>query len=328
MKKIFITGGAGYLGHVLIKKLIDKGYFVTIVDPLIFGQQLYKELFNHPNVDFQIGVAEDIYVLEKSLKDIYAVIHLSGLSNDPSCELNEDLTRKSNIDASKILVNLCKEVGVKRFIYASSCSVYGFTGDEIVNENSPLNPLTAYSKSKVASEELVLKEKTDDFVVVCLRKSTLYGPSKRMRFDLVVNTMTGTAISEGKIIINGGEQWRPFLHVSDAADAYIHMIETDKNMINGQTYNVGCNEDNHMIRDIAKKVANVIPNTEVEMNETPDKRSYLVNFDKIYETGWKTKLTVEDGILGVKKLFDTGFIKNFRDINYFNIKRMITYLNI
>ena len=153
-----------------------------------------------------------------------------------------------------------------------------------------------------------------------------------MRFDLVINTMTGMAISEEKIVINGGEQWRPFLHVEDAANAYIFMLNVDKDKINGQVFNVGSNGQNIKIIDLANKLAEILSkyngNIKVQLSPSPDKRSYRVNFDKITSLGWQTTRSVEEGCLGVKKLFDDGVIKEFRDINYFNIKRLITYLNV
>lgn len=328
IKRVLITGGAGYVGIILTKKLLERGYKVRVLDQLIYGKESLKEVITHTNFSLEVGVVEDKYIVEKCLKDVDAVIHLAGLSNDPSCELDAKLTKKANIDSTKILLKLSKEKGVKRFINASSCSVYGYTGEKIVNEESPLNPLTEYAKSKVKSEELCLSESNENFVTVSLRKSTVYGPSPRMRFDLVVNTMTGMVMSEGKIIINGGEQWRPFLHVNDAADAYVFMLEAPKEKINGKIFNVGSNEQNFKIMDIANKIAKIIPNTEIEQSPSPDKRSYLVNFDKIHSLGWKPKYSIEEGILGVKKLFEDGTVTNFRDINYFNIKRMLSFLNI
>jgi nucleoside-diphosphate-sugar epimerase len=328
MKKILITGGAGYLGCVLAKKLLNSGYFVRILDPLIFGREPLTEFIDHSNFDLQVGVIEDNYMLDKCLNGIDAVIHLAGLSNDPSCELDAELTKKVNVEATEVLLRLSKQKGVERLIYASSCSVYGFTSGSVVNEKDELNPLTAYAKSKVACEKLILPEASDDFTVVCLRKATLYGPSPRMRFDLVVNTLTGMAISERKIIINGGKQWRPFLHVEDAADAYLFVLEEDKKKINGEVFNLGDNKDNLTIIDLAKKVANLIPGTEVIYSDSPDKRSYCVNFDKINSFGWKTRLTIDHGISGIKKMFDRGQISDFRDLNYFNIKRIISYLNV
>ncbi len=328
ISSVLITGGAGYVGVVLARQLLEQGYKVKILDQLIFGKEPLQEIEGHPNFSLEVGVVEDKYVVEKSLEGIDAVIHLSGLSNDPSCELNSDLTKKSNIDATKVLLQFAKAKGVKRFINASSCSVYGFTNGVLVDEQSPPNPLTAYAKSKVKSEELVLAESEEDFVTVCLRKSTIYGPSPRMRFDLVINTMTGMGMSEGKIVINGGEQWRPFLHVEDAASAYLFMLQAPKEQINGQVFNVGSNYQNIKIIDLAHRIAAVLPGVKVEQSHSPDKRSYLVSFDKISALGWKATFDIEDGVHGVKKLFDEGKVKNFRDLNYFNIKRMISYLNV
>lgn len=328
MKKILVTGGAGYVGTVLVKKLLDKGYAVRILDQLVFGKEPLRELALHPHFDLEVGVVEDKYMVKKCLQDVDVIIHLSGLSNDPSCEINQDLTRKANVEATKILLDLAKANGVRRFIYASSCSVYGFTEGAVVTEESQINPLTAYAKSKVDCESIILPEAKDDFVVVCLRKATIYGPSPRMRFDLVINTMTGTAKGENRITINGGEQWRPFLHVEDAADAYIFMLEADAKKINGHIFNVGSNEQNVKIADLAYNVAKLIPAAKVELSPSPDNRSYRVSFDKINTLGWKATRTIDEGILGVAEMFNDGRVKDFHDLNYFNIRRMITYLNV
>ena len=307
---------------------MDKGYFVRVLDPLFFGRDPIRSLEENPNFDLQISLTEDKYMLEKCLKGIYGVIHLSGLSNDPSCEIDASLTRKANVDATKVLLKLSKETGVERLIFASTCSVYGYTDDNVVDERSPLNPLTAYAKSINDSEELIIPEASNGFMTVSLRQATLYGPSARMRFDLVLNTMTGMAISDRKIIINGGEQWRPFLHVDDTADACTFMLEGEKEKINGQIFNVGSNEANLRIKDLAKCVAKIIPDVKIEQSDSADHRSYHVSFDKIASIGWAPKLNVEDGIRGVKKIFDDDSHIDFRDLRFFNIKRMLSYLNI
>ena len=328
IKRVLVTGGAGYVGCVLVKKLLEKGYQVRVLDKLIFGKEPLAEFANNPNFNLQVGPVEDKYILEKCLKGVDAVIHLVGLSNDPSCEIDSELTRKENIEATKILLEMCKGRSVKRFIFASSCSVYGFTGDIVVTEESIPNPLTAYARSKIDCEKLILPAADKNFTTVCLRKATIYGPSPRMRFDLVINAMTGTALSEGKITINGGEQWRPHLHVEDAAEVYLFMLEAEKAKISGQVFNIGSNHQNIKIADLAKRISRIIPNASVEQSDNPDKRSYNACFDKINSLGWKAQRDVEDGVLGVKKLFDEGHIKDFRDLNYFNIKRLYTYLNI
>lgn len=328
MKKVLITGGAGYVGSVLVEKLLEKGYFVRVLDQLIFGKESLDFAVNNPNFELIVGRIEDPYIVEKSVQGMDAVIHLAALANDPTCDLNPSLTRQTNYEATRSLIDSAKKAKVSRFLFASSCSVYGFTGDTVVSEESALNPLTAYARSKVRCEGLISDSAADDFDVVCLRKATIYGPSHRMRFDLVINTMTGSAITNKKIQINGGKQWRPFVHIEDVADAYIFLLEAPKEKIKGQIFNIGSNEQNHQIEKIANFVKDSIPKIEIEQSGSPDPRSYHVSFDKINKLGFKTQKTVKDGVLGIKKLFDDQTITNFRDINYYNVKRMISFLNI
>lgn len=326
MKQILITGGAGYLGSVLALKLLNNGYYVKILDPLIFGKESVEGLFNNNNCEIQIGNVNDNYLLDKLVKGCYAIIHLSGLSNDPSCELDAELTLKANVASTKKLIEYANKYKIKKLLYASSCSVYGFS-ELISNEESKTNPLTAYAKSKLESESILMNFESD-VSVTALRKATLFGPSPRMRFDLVVNTMTGSALADKKIIINGGNQWRPFLHVSDAADAYLYLLEQPGESINRQIYNIGSNENNLTINELSLRIKEIIPDTIIEKSENDDHRSYKVSFNKIDSLGWKSKLDIESGVMGIRELFSNGIIHDFRDINYFNIKRMISFLNI
>ena len=283
------------------------------------------------NIKNFIGVTEDKYILEKIFTNkIYAVIHLSGVSNDPTALLNPALTEKSNIKATKILVKLAKKNKVSKFLFASSCSVYGFTGEKkLINEKSKSKPISEYAKSKVIGEKIVLKEKNKNFTVNCLRKGTLYGSSPRMRFDLVLNTMVGSATQAKEIIINGGDQWRPFLHVDDAADAYIKLLESKDRKLNGQVYNIGANSQNFQIKELAYKIKKFIPRSKIKFSKNFDNRSYKVNFDKIKkDLKWEPSKKIEEGIASVMRLFKIGKVKNFRDINYYNIKRLISHLNI
>ena len=192
------------------------------------------------------------------------------------------MTDRSNILATKLLVEKAKKIMLKKFLFASSCSVYGFTGEKkIVNEYSKLNPLSEYSKSKVKGEKIVLKERNKDFIVNCLRMGTLYGPSPRMRFDLALNVMVGSAIQKNEIIINGGDQWRPFLHVDDAAEAFVRLLENKNKKLNGKIYNVGLNSENFQIKDLAFIVKKYIPQSKIKFTKNFDNRSYKANFDKI-----------------------------------------------
>ena len=189
--------------------------------------------------------------------------------------------------------------------------------------------MSEYSKSKVKGEKIVLKERNKDFIVNCLRMGTLYGPSPRMRFDLALNVMVGSAIQKNEIIINGGDQWRPFLHVDDAAEAFVRLLENKNKKLNGKIYNVGLNSENFQIKDLAFIVKKYIPQSKIKFTKNFDNRSYKANFDKIKkDLKWQPKKNIKDGALSVIKLFKTGKIKNYKDDNYYNIKRLISYLSI
>lgn len=330
-KNILVTGGIGYLGTILILNLLKKGYNVITIDPLIFGKSNLSKLERHKNFKIVVGLTEDKYTLKKIFEEnISTVIHLSGLSNDPTAALDFKLTRKANVDSTKNLILLAKKYKVRKFIFASSCSVYGYTGHDIlVNEESPTNPISAYAKSKLDCEEIILSEKSTNFAVTCFRKGTLFGFSPRMRFDLVINTMTGLAFDQNKIVINGGNQWRPFLHVKDAADIYSKAIELENEHINGKIFNVGKDSLNLKIIDLIEYFKKVFPKLIVEKSDNEDKRSYKVSFDKIKkEIDWSPKYSITDGILEIKRSLEKKEIKDFKDINYYNIKRMLSYLNI
>ena len=329
MKRVLVTGGFGYLGRVLINKLVNNKYKVITIDPLIYNNSS-KDTINK-NVETYIGLTEDKYILKKIFeKKVDYVIHLSGISNDPTAALSPELTKRSNVDATRNLLNLSKSSGVQKFIFASSCSVYGFTGNKnFVSEKNKLNPISKYAESKIECEKIILSENSKKFSVTCLRKATLYGASPRMRFDLVINTMTGSAYQEKKIIINGGQQWRPFLHVEDAADLYVRLLEINSSKISNQIFNAGSNELNLQIKNVAKIVSKIISRAKIIKSKSFDNRSYKVNFDKIsLITGWKAKKNIEYGVKEVKNLFLNKKINNFRDINYYNIKRLLYYLNI
>ena len=312
-----MTGGAGYLGSVMIPKLLNQGYNVTVLDPLIFGKDPVKQFFNHPNCDIQIGVSDDRYLLNKCIDGCFAIIHLSGLSNDPSCELDADLTRKANVNTTSMLLELAKVHKVKRFLYASSCSVYGFS-EMILDEGSPTNPLTAYAKSKVDSENILLKD-DGDLTITSLRKSTLFGPSPRMRFDLVINTMVGSAITDKKILVNGGNQWRPFLHVEDAADAYMYMLKADSSEVDREIFNIGSNSDNLTILELADKITNIIQGIDIKNSNSIDKRSYRVSFSKINKClGFECKTDLKQGIKNLITMIKKQKISDYKQKYYHN----------
>ena len=327
MKKILITGAYGYLGMVLIK-ILKKSYKIIALDTMLYGEKLIM----HKNVKNYIGTVEDDYLINKIFnknKNINTIIHLSGVSNDPSALLSKKLTKKTNINSTQILIYYCNKYNVQRFLFASSCSVYGFTGNKkFVDENSKVNPLSDYAVSKIKSEKIIFKNANSKLCVTSLRKATLFGMSPRMRFDLVVNTMTGSAFDKKKNTVNGGNQWRPFLHVEDAAFIYKKFIEVDTKLINGKIFNVGNTKHNYQISKVAGIISK-ITNSKISKSGNDDNRSYKVNFDKLSKVlNYTPQKGIAEGCKEILKAFKTKKIKNFRDINYYNIKRLLSFLNI
>ena len=250
-KNIFITGGAGYVGSVLVPKLLDKGYTVTVLDLMIYGEDV---LPTHERLNAVKGDIRDQALLQKLLPGQDAVIHLACISNDPSFELNPDLGKSINLDAFEPLVRISKENGVKRFIYASSSSVYGIKEEPNVTEDMLLEPLTDYSKFKAQCEEILDGFQSDDFTTVTIRPATVCGYGKRLRLDLSVNILTNLAVNKGEITVFGGTQKRPNIHIEDMTDLYMQLLELPKERIAGKIWNAGY--DNFTISEIADMVRN------------------------------------------------------------------------
>jgi len=278
--KILVTGGAGYIGSVMIRLLLERGYRVKCLDRLFFGKEPLKEVISNPNFEL---IKDDIRWFNPSiLEDIDATIDLASLSNDPAGELEPSKTHDINYLGRVRVAKLSKEQGVKRYILASTCSVYGFQ-EGFLDEGSSTNPLTTYAKSNVLAERDVLSLADEKFTVTVLRQATVYGLSQRMRFDLAINGMVLGAYKNQKIpVMREGTQWRPFVHVKDTSKAFITVLESPTGRVNNQIFNVGSNEQNMQIFPLAKLVKEVLsaPIT-IEWYGSPDKRSYRVNFDKI-----------------------------------------------
>jgi len=295
--RVLVTGAGGYIGTVLVPLLLEKGHEVVALDRFFFGMDNFEKALNGNKVDV---VKSDIRWFEPNLLEgIDAVIDLAALSNDPAGELDESKTMDINHKARANIARLAKEKGVKRYILPSSCSIYGFRDpEELIDETFEPNPLTAYARANLAAENDSLPLADDSFTVVALRQSTVYGLSHRMRFDLAINGMTMGFYLKGKIpILRDGTQWRPFVHVKDTSRALIAAMEADSKLVNGQIFNVGSNEDNVQIFELAERVAKAIGVPfEYEWYGAPDHRSYRVTFDKITNTlGYKTTVTIEEG---------------------------------
>lgn len=278
---VLLTGNNGYIGSVLTRLLLERGYQVAGLDTSYYLGCEFSE-FNYPQLK---RINKDIRnTAKEDLDGVEAIIHLAALSNDPLGAFDARLTDDINYLATVKLANLAKEAGVKRFIYASSCSMYGIAGEDAVTEDAPLSPVTEYAISKVKSEEALNEMADDSFSPVCLRASTAYGIAPLLRCDLVVNNLTGWAYTTGKIkIMSDGTPWRPTIHVEDLSRAYIACLEAPVEAIHNQAFNVGQNRENYRIKDMAEVVKGIVPGCEVEYTyeHGSDSRTYKVSFDKI-----------------------------------------------
>lgn len=319
-KKIFITGGAGYVGAVLTPYLLEKGYKVTVLDLMIYGDEV---LPNHKNLRVIKGDIRDVTLLKKEMIDHDVVIHLACISNDPSFELNPDLGKSINLDAFSPLVEIAKKSNVKRFIYASSSSVYGIKSELNVHENMELEPLTDYSKFKAECEKILFKSFSKDFTPIVIRPATVCGYSPRQRLDVVVNILTNLAYHKKEITVLGGEQLRPNIHIFDMVRAYDFLINANKESVTGKIFNAGY--ENQTVNHLASLVKKVVgEDVQIKHLKSNDNRSYHISSKKIEkELGFKTVKTIEDAIIDLKNAFDKKMLENtLTDEKYFNIKRM------
>jgi nucleoside-diphosphate-sugar epimerase len=320
MKNIFITGGNGYVGSLLVPKLLKKNYRVSVLDLMIYGEDI---LDNHPNLNIIKGDIRDKKLLEDNIPGHDCVIHLACISNDPSFELDSNLGKSINLDSFRPLVEISKKSKVKRFIYASSSSVYGIKEVENVTEDLELQPLTDYSKYKAECEKILKPYNDDNFTTVTIRPATVCGYSRRLRLDLSVNILTNHAYNNNVIKVFGGSQKRPNIHIEDMTDLYIKLLEIDKKMISGKIFNAGY--ENHKIIEIADIVKKEIGNdVQIEITSSDDLRSYHISSEKIFnELGFKAKKTINDAVSDLKNAFDNDLISDsFNNPIYYNVKLM------
>mgnify|MGYP001770686448 FL=1 len=289
--KLLVTGCGGYIGTTLVPYLLRRGYSVRCVDWLVFGEDVLSHVAGEKSFEL---VKKDVRELDSSaLEGVDAVVDLAAISNDPAGELDPELTLSINHRARARLAKMAKERGVRRYVLASSCSVYG-RQEGVVDESAEPRPLTTYAKANLMAERDVLPLADGRFAPVALRFATVYGPSRRMRFDLVINAMTLSAYQEGRIYVEGdGMQMRPLVHVVDVARAIAFALEQPEDAVAGQVFNVG--GENYKIIDVAKEVQSVAGG-EISFRGEVDKRSYAVSFDKIARLGYRTLYTVRDGV--------------------------------
>lgn len=321
---ILVTGGAGYVGAVLVPELLKHGYRVKVLDLYIYGEDVLDGVKDHSNLEQIKGDIRDTSLLQRSISGCDSVIHLACISNDPSFELNPELGKSINLDAFTPLVEISRSSGVQRFIYASSSSVYGIKEVENVDETMELEPLTDYSKYKALCEEILLRHQSPDFTTAILRPATVCGYSPRQRLDVIVNILTNHAVNTSKIKVFGGQQKRPNIHIHDMVDVYLLMLELPDELIAGKTFNVGY--ENYSVRKLADIVRNIVgPDTvQLETVPTDDTRSYHISSQKIdRELDFRPQFTIEEAVKDLIRSFAEGLLPNsMTDSRYFNLERM------
>ena len=319
-QSVFITGGAGYVGAMLVPRLLQEGHRVTVLDLMIYGEDVLPK---NPALTLIKGDIRNSELMKSSIPGHDVVIHLACISNDPSFELNPKLGKSINLDPFRPMVEISKNAGVKRFFYASSSSVYGIKDEPNVHEDMPLEPLTDYSVFKMNCEEILSEYQSDEFTTTTIRPATVCGYSPRQRLDVVVNILTNLAYHKREISVFGGAQLRPNIHIADMVEIYVVLLNAPKEKIAGEIFNGGY--ENYSVLQLAEAVRDVI-GEDVVLKTTPtdDNRSYHVSSKKIADVlGFAASHTIKDAVSDIKNAFEKGLLPNSLDDEmYFNIKRM------
>jgi len=309
---------------VLVPKLLGRGYRVRVLDLFLYGEHVFDAVRDDPRLQLIKGDIRDAALLRETLPGCDVVIHLACISNDPSFELDPELGRSINYDAFRPLVEISRSLGVERFVYASSSSVYGVKPEERVTEDLPPEPLTDYSRYKALCEDVLREYQSPEFTTVTLRPATLCGYSPRQRLDLTVNILTNHAVNTGAIRVFGGTQSRPNLHIEDMTDLYVRLLELPDAEVAGKTWNAG--SQNLEVRQIAEVVRNVVgeKQTKIVTEPTDDLRSYRISSEMIErDIGFVPKRRIEDAVADLTRAFQSGRIPDpMTDIRYYNIKTM------
>lgn len=323
--QVLVTGGAGYIGNYVVEEILENGHEVRVLDSLLFGDEALSPFTDEPRFEIVEGDIRNIKDLTYALEGMDAVVHLAGIVGDPACGVNEQATQAVNVEATKALVEVCKLHDIDRLVFASTCSVYGASSLMELNEGSSLNPLSLYAESKIRSEDIILNSidkysPSSSITPTILRLGTIFGWSRRMRFDLVVNILTAKAKMEGEIPVYGGEQYRPLVHVHDAARAFAEILEAPEEDVAHEIFNVGDNDLNYQISEVGRIVEGEFDDAEVNFVEhKEDNRSYRVSFDKInHQIGWETDYTIAEGVRQIKQKMDEHGIEDYTDEQFRN----------
>lgn len=318
---VLVTGGAGYIGSVLVRELLNNGFRVKVVDKLMFGKGSIEELEKNPDFRFIEADILDLETMAKALADVDAVVHLAAIVGEAACSARKELAIKTNYLGTVHLARLCKAYGIRRFIYASTCSAYGKSEEEdIMEENSKATPVDFYGETKVYAEKDIARLIDRNFSPTILRFSTVYGLSPRMRFDLVVNIFAKNAVTKGEISIFSGSQIRPLIHVADLARAICLCLKNPIEKVGNQIFNVGDNNENYLISELGAIVKELVPALKVNsINEAKDQRSYRVNFNKIEKfLSFRSQKKVKDGMQEIIRALEDGRIKDAENKIYYN----------
>ena len=319
-RNVLVIGGAGYIGSALLPQLLDKGYHVRVLDLFIYGTEPIEPVLDHPNLELVKADFQSMSSVFQAMQGINTVIHLGAIVGDPACELDRGLTIELNSMSVRMIAEVARIMKIERFVFASTCSVYG-ASDEVLDERSGLSPVSLYAESKILSEKILTNMADEVFAPVILRFGTIYGFSGRTRFDLVINLLTAKAIVDGQITVFGGDQWRPFVHVEDAALAITRVLEAPLPVVSNQVFNVGSNEQNYTIQQVAEIIHRLVPTAElINMGSETDLRNYRVNFDKLRNyLEFAHRWTVEEGVQQVIDMILSGKIQDYRDPKYSNV---------
>lgn len=320
-RRALVIGGAGFIGSALLPLLLKQGYHVRVLDLLIYGDEPIKPWLGDPRLEVMQADFRQIDQVVYAMQDVDAVIHLGAIVGDPACALDEGLTTEINLMATRMIAEVAKGCGVRYFVFASTCSVYG-ASDQVLDEDAAIKPVSLYARSKAASEKVLLGMANERFAPVILRFSTVYGLSGRYRFDLVVNLLTAKALIDGEITIFGGNQWRSFVHVEDAARSVMHVLAAPLEDVRGQIFNVGSDEQNYTIHQIGQMIHSYVPSAQViNKGDEIDPNNYRVGFAKIRkQLGFTPEWTVEGGIEQVIRAVESGQIHDYKEPQYSNIK--------
>lgn len=318
LKKILVIGGAGYIGSVLVRLLLDKGYEVSVLDNFVYSQDSLDKVAG--NITLIKGDTRNIEDVTEAIKDVDGVVHLAELVGDSACSYDPFAAQQINYLATKMVAQICKHFQINRFIYTSSCSVYGKSEKDIpLNEQSDLNPVSLYARMKIASEKALLESKDDNFKPTILRLSTVFGNSFRPRFDLVLNIFAAKAFHKENIEVFGGDQWRPSIHVTDVAKSIISILEAPLDQVGGKIFNVGFEENNCTIKQMSEIIKEIFPDVNIILKESAkDTRSYKVDFTKFKSINKMSFYTIKEGVEEMKKYLKDNPNLDYSDPKYNN----------